>query len=47
MSKKIRKKKKKIVHLPTSNVPTFCGFPINLKNYNRLWRWDTLEDYKI
>jgi hypothetical protein len=48
MSKKIRKKKKKVVSLPATTYPThetiWCGFRINKVNHNRLWRWDTLED---
>lgn len=47
MSKKIRKKVKKVVNLTTISYPTICGFRINLKNYNQLWRWDTLEDVKF
>lgn len=50
MSKKSRKKQKKVVYLQTkvtTSVPTWCGARINLKNYNRLWRWDTLEDVNL
>lgn len=47
MSKKIRKQKKKVVYLPATTFPTtpmWCGFPLNLQNFNRLWKWDSLED---
>lgn len=45
MSKKTRKKPKKVVALHTAIVyPTFCGFKLIKENYNRLWRWDTLAE---
>lgn len=51
MSKKSRKKAKKVVYLQAQVfpkfTPTWCGFPLNLQNYNRLWRWDTLEDVNL
>ena len=44
MSKKKKKKKsEKIIY--SSN--TFCGFPLNVKNINRLWNWNTLEEVEI
>ena len=44
---KNRNKLKKLVPLFTKITPTFCGFPLITQNYNRLWRWDTLQEIKI
>lgn len=47
MSPEVRSRFKKLL-APPKNKPltkTLCGFP--LKNTNRLWRWDTLEDVNI
>lgn len=49
MSKKSRKKTKKVVPLPATTFRAgllFCGFPLIEKNINQLWRWDSLEDVK-
>lgn len=47
-SEKVRKTRKKVVSLPAITYPTHeirvCGFRIKKENYNRNWRWDTLED---
>lgn len=47
-SEKVRKTKKKVVSLPATTYPIheirMFGFRINKENYNRLWRWDTLEE---
>lgn len=51
MSKKSRKKKKKVVDLPATIYPagvkTFCGFRLVPHRVNQLWDWKTLEDIKL
>lgn len=47
MSKKRRKKAENFVNLLPDNRPRFCGFILNTKNINCLWKWDTLEDVKF
>lgn len=48
MSKKRRKRRKKVVTLPKGirREPQWDSF-LNLKKVNQLWDWKTLEDVKF